>query len=400
MKRALAILVTITTLVILGVMLSGSSTRSAAAIVETRSLVFTVEVEGTLEAVSTTTLGPPPVQGMWDFKISFLAPEGKVVEAGEPVVRFETRELERRRADAVTERDRARAELEKKNTDLEINQRRIELRLAEAEAKLRRGDLALAVPVELIGRRELDTARVDRDLAAREIAAITEELASQRRASAAERGNLEAQQRNAEALITRLDAEIASLTVRSPNAGTVVYTSDGRREKPKIGDSTWRGGKVVEIPDLSVMRVAAEVDESNLGRVEEGQVANLRLDAHRDLELTGTVAQIRRSVQSRSAREPRRIARLRIDLATTDHERMRPGMRVRGHLEVGRTEPVATLPLHAIVPTASGPIVRVAGLFGREREQQIELGRRDGERVEVVAGLAVGDRVILGEVTR
>src|SRR5690606_9352104 len=97
-------------------------------------LVFTVDVEGQLESISSTTLGPPPVQSMWNFKISFLAPEGKEVQEGEPVLRFETSELDRRRAEAASELDRSRAELEKTNTDLEISQRRIELRLAEARA--------------------------------------------------------------------------------------------------------------------------------------------------------------------------------------------------------------------------------------------------------------------------
>ncbi len=364
--------------------------------VERLPLVFTVDVEGQLESISTTTLGPPPVQSMWNFKISFLAPEGKEVQVGEPVLRFETSELERRRADAASELDRTRADLEKKSTDLEISQRRIELRLAEARATLRRAELALSVPPELIGRRELDAARVDHDLATRQIAGIEAELAAQLRASSAERAALEAQATRAQSLVQQLDREIASLTVKAPSSGTIVYVSEAGREKPKVGDSTWRAGKLIEIPDLSTMRVRAEVDESSLGRVEVGQTATLRLDAHLDLELRGTVSQIRRSVQSRSAREPRRIARLWIDLESTDRERMRPGMRVRGKLEVGRTEAVPAVPLTVVTPTAAGPTVRRLGWLGRSREVAVELGRRDSERVEIRGGVAVGDRLLAG----
>lgn len=367
--------------------------------VERLPLVFTVDVEGQLESISTTTLGPPPVQSMWNFKISFLAPEGKEVQAGEPVLRFETSELERRRADAASELDRTRADLEKKSTDLEISQRRIELRLAEARATLRRAELALSVPPELIGRRELDAARVDHDLATRQIAGIEAELAAQLRASSAERAALEAQAARAQSLVQQLDREISSLTVKAPSSGTIVYVSEAGREKPKVGDSTWRAGKLIEIPDLSTMRVRAEVDESSLGRVEEGQSATLRLDAHLDLELRGTVSQIRRSVQSRSAREPRRIARLWIDLENTDRERMRPGMRVRGKLEVGRTEPVPAVPLTVVTPTVAGPTVRRVGWFGRSRDVAVELGRRDGERVEIMGGVDVGDRLLAGDDT-
>jgi hypothetical protein len=364
--------------------------------VERLPLVFTVDVEGQLESISSTTLGPPPVQSMWNFKISFLAPEGKEVQEGEPVLRFETSELDRRRAEAASELDRSRAELETTNTDLEISQRRIELRLAEARATLRRSELALAVPPELIGRRELDAARVDHDLATRQIRAIEAELEAQLRASGAERAALEARAERAQSLVQQLDREIASLTVKAPGSGTIVYVSEAGREKPKVGDSTWRGGKLVEIPDLTKMRVRAEVDESSLGRVEVGQAATLRLDAHLDLELRGTVSQIRRSVQSRSAGEPRRIARLWIDLETTDRERMRPGMRVRGELEVGRTEPVPAVPLTAVTPTPTGPMVQRQGWLGRSRQVAVELGRRDAEHVEILGGLAVGDQLLAG----
>lgn len=393
MKRRLALVVLMVVAIAVGWRWWAPSSTVQTVPVTARPLVFTVEIEGVLEAVTSTTLGPPPVADLWDFKIAFLAAEGKGVAAGEPVLGFETTELQRRLAEAASQRDRARAELERKRTDLEINQRRIELRLAEAQARLRRAELALAVPPELVGRRELDVARVDHNLAGREIAAITEELASQRRASAAERASLEAQQVREGDRMARLEQEIASMTVRAPTAGTVVYASDGRREKPKVGDSTWRGGKVLEIPDLSAMLVRAEVDESNLGRVEVGQQVRLHLDAHRDLEIAGTVAQIRRSVQARSPREPRRVARLRVDLAT-NRDQMRPGMRVRGEVEVERTAPTPSLPLLAVRPTADGPTVVVASWRG-ERTVAVELGRRDDQRVELLGGLEVGDRVVL-----
>ena len=58
--------------------------------VERRDLVMGVPLEGELKAVRTVSLGPPPIQNQWNFKISYLAPDGKDVREGQPVIRFDT----------------------------------------------------------------------------------------------------------------------------------------------------------------------------------------------------------------------------------------------------------------------------------------------------------------------
>ncbi|MES1211881.1 MAG: hypothetical protein ABUL63_06060, partial [Acidobacteriota bacterium] len=57
-------------------------------------LVTGVEVAGTLSAVESAALGPPQVEEMWNFKIAFMAPEGTEVRQGQPVLGFDSSELE------------------------------------------------------------------------------------------------------------------------------------------------------------------------------------------------------------------------------------------------------------------------------------------------------------------
>ena len=70
-------------------------------------LVLGVEVTGKLHAVETTQLGPPQVKRLWEFKISYMAPEGQEVEEGTPVLGFDTTELVRRLERQQAERDGA-----------------------------------------------------------------------------------------------------------------------------------------------------------------------------------------------------------------------------------------------------------------------------------------------------
>src|SRR4029077_18548374 len=123
-----------------------------------------------------------------------------------------------------------------------------------------------------------------------------------------------------------------------PRAGTVVYVSSRRSEKKKVGDTVWKSDKVVEIPDLHRMRADAEVDEDDSGRIAVGQPVTLRLDAHPELSFDGRVRSIHRAVQQRSDNSAQKVVAVEIELARTDPQRMRPGMRFRGLIETARVK--------------------------------------------------------------
>ena len=182
------------------------------------------------------------------------------------------------------------------------------------------------------------------------------------------------------------------MTVKAPRDGTVIYVSNWRDEKKKIGDSCWRGEKVVEIPNLSLMVADAEVDEADASVVSVGQRLEFRLDAHPDDEFSGTVGNIWGSVQRKSWRTPLKVVRLDVDLDQTDELRMRPGMRFRGEIEVERIENALLVPIEAIFGGQDGPTVYRKTLVGYSRIP-VRLGRRNEKTVEVLEGLDNGDRV-------
>lgn len=356
-------------------------------------LVLSAEVSGTLEAVDSHLLGPPSVPYMWNYKISFLAPEGAEVEAGTPVLRFDTSELQRRLQEKVAERDSAATELEKKRVDLERTLRDLEMQLAEAEARLRKAELKVEVPAELEAANELATARLDRDLAAAEVESLGRRLELKRRAGRAELTALREKRDRAEERVAEIQVYIDRLTVRAPRAGTVIYVTDWQGDKRKVGDQVWQANKVVEIPDLTRMQARGQVDESDAGRLAVGQTVRLRLDAHPESEYRGRVEEIASAVTRKDRGNPLKQVELVVDLEETDPERMRPGMRFQGEVEVERAEGVALAPAVAVRSTAAGPVAYRKTLFGVE-EVHPRVGRRNEEWVEILDGLPVGAELV------
>jgi RND family efflux transporter MFP subunit len=305
---------------------------------------------------------------------------------------FDTSELEQTLAEKTAERDSAEQELVKLRTHLEIRRRGDELQLAEAEARLRKAGLKVQVPAELVSRHELAEARTDLALAKSEVASITERMAHQEREAQAELDALASQRDRAASRLADAETAIVRMTVAAPRGGTVIYVADRGRDKPKLGDSVWRGMNVIELPDLSLMRAEGEIDESDAGRVQPGQRVSLRLDAHPDELFTGRVRDIRGAVETRSFIDPVKVVRLSIDLDRTEAQKMRPGMRFVGTVELERAAKVLVVPAEAVFNRSDGPVVFRKTRLGVE-ETRPEFGRRNEEWVEVRKGLSTGDRV-------
>ncbi|MEM7352825.1 MAG: HlyD family efflux transporter periplasmic adaptor subunit, partial [Acidobacteriota bacterium] len=301
-----------------------------------QDLVIGVELEGELQAVDSADLGPPAVRSVSNFKIAFMVPEGTEVQAGQPALGFDTSDLQRQLQLKVAARDSSAKELEKRIADLRIEDRQLGLQLAEAEASLRLALLKLEGTEKVSAQRDIEKARIDRRLAELQIENLTksrEHLEARTRADVEFFGE---KRDRAAARVTELEEQIRAMTVPAPRSGTVIYKTNWRGEKKKVGDNVWRAEKILQIPDLKLMRGEAKVAEADAGRIEVGQAVALRLDTYPDHEYRAKVVKIHRTVQQKSWRNPQKVVRLDVELEATDTERMRPGMRFRGEIEIDR----------------------------------------------------------------
>lgn len=355
-------------------------------------LLLGVEVTGVLKAVDSSLLGPPQISEIWSYKISQLAPEGTDVKKGTPVIGFDTSELERKLEQKIAESESASKQMEKKQVDAELKRREDDLRLAEAQARERKAAMKVDRPADLASASDLKQARLDLSLARDEIGYLDERETAAKASDAAELEALRNQRDRAAQRVREIREAITSMSVTAPRDGTVIYSTDWREEKKKVGDNCWRGEKVLEIPDLRRMTANGEVDEADAGRIAEGQKVTLRLDAHPDVEFTGRISTISKTVQAQSYRNPLKVVRLDITLDRTDTVRMRPGMRFRGTVETGRVARAVVIPLEAVFPTAAGPVAYRRTLLGFEAVP-LRLGKRNDRDVEVLEGLREGDLV-------
>ena len=355
-----------------------------------------VDVTGTLAAVDSSVLGPPQIAEMWEFKLSMLAPEGSDVKKGTPVVGFDTTDLQRRLDQYRALADQAAKEIEKKRADLSLHRESDRLALADAEARLRKTKLKLERPADIVPPAEAKEVQLDYETAVQEVASVRSRLADFEHAAAATILLLESKRAQAESVVKESESGIHAMAVVAPRDGTVVYMTDWRGDKKKIGDSCWRGQRIVEIPDLSSMKAKGEVDEVDAGKIAVGQRVTFRLDSHPDDELHGTITEAARTVQQKSGTQnPVKVLAVNIKIDKTDPAKMRPGMRFQGTVELARSRNAVVIPRGAVFVSAKGvPIAYRRGVFGVS-QVPLKLGRENDKLVEVLSGLGDGDRVLV-----
>jgi HlyD family secretion protein len=360
-------------------------------------LVTGFEVIGTLVSSASDSLGPPQVEEIWNFKISRMAREGSEVKKGQPVLSFDTTELQRDLEEMTAQADESRKQIEKEGNDLALQSKDDRLALAEAEATLRKSELKLEAPPDLLGISERKKAEIEHAIAKREAAAVRARLSAREQAARARITLLESKLRQAEAFVALRQDAIQRMNVLATRDGTIVYTANRSGEKRKEGDNVWKAERVIEIPDLNRMKAEGEVDEVDAGRVAVGQRVTLRLDAHPDEEFHGTITSMGRTVQlKRGSQDPLKVLRVEIKLDRTDPAKMRPGMRFQGTIELARVKNAVLIPRDAVLLGTDGAFVYRRNALKVE-QAPVKLGRENDRSVEVLQGLEPGDRVLVSK---
>jgi hypothetical protein len=140
---------------------------------------------------------------------------------------------------------------------------------------------------------------------------------------------------------------------------------------------------------LDALRVVVEVPQSVVDQVRRLRKAAVYTDGRR--------IEAARLTLFPSAQPETNTFRARIDLPK-GVEGLAPGMFVKVGLVTGEAERLL-VPLSAVVERSEMRAVYVVGAGERVALRQVRLGRVRGDDVEILAGLATGERIALDPVT-
>lgn len=181
-------------------------------------------------------------------------------------------------------------------------------------------------------------------------------------------------------VITR--GKLDNLIVRAPVTGRVTDMN------LKVGQNCERGLRLAEITPDTGFKLSADVDEFYLGRIRSGQEANMEFN-HGAVALR--VGRVYPQVKE---------GRFAIDLIFPSEapRGLLPGQAVQGKLQLGEDRAAMVIPAGAFLEQTGGDWIFVLTGDGQTAaRRRIQAGRRNIEQVEVLNGLAAGERVIISD---
>ena len=293
-----------------------------------------VKVTGELQSANSYFFGPPAIADMWNYTIAFMAPDGAVISAGRPILRFDAQELMTKLRDKNNALNEKQKELEKAR--IVSSEQLAELRLAveEAKAALDKARLKADIPETLLAARDFQENQLLLSTAELTFALRKEELAREEVIQATEVQILEREVGVLQGEANQLQGSIDTMTIKAPGEGVVIHVRDRRNNKMAVGDNVWGGRRVIEFPDLSKLEAHIEIPERESARVRSGQRVRFTLDAAPEREFFGEIVELASVIHTRSINQPDKVFDAKVVLQNPDVELMRPGMSINAEILV------------------------------------------------------------------
>ena len=331
----------------------------------------TVIANGTLAAYDQSTAGVKVAGRLRAISVDL----GSVVRRGQMIAQLETSDYQLRsqQAEAGLAQARARVGLSPDGKDDRVTPEQTgTVRQARAvldEAKVSRDRSAKLVQQGIVARSEFDSVDAAYKVALSRYQDAIEEI------------------RNRQAVVAQRRSELA--LARQQLADTAVYAPiDGivQQKRASIGEYLAAGAPVVDIVRMNPLRLQAEVPERDAGTVRFGQ--SVRVTVAGDPAVY--VGQIKRLSPVITAQN----RMLMVEADVQNDGRLRPGSFAKAEIVTNEAKMALTVPNNSIV-TFAGIEKVIVVQNGKALEKPVTTGKRNGEWTEIVAGVNVGDQVIV-----
>jgi HlyD family secretion protein len=310
------------------------------------------------------------------IKIGVL--EGQMVRAGDFLLKLDSTQYE-----ANAERDKALIQSNKSQ-------------LIQSEARMKREQnnydrQRQLFDSQLISQEQLETAKVQSDIARAEVQAISHQI------------------RQAEASLKSTLDSLSKTVYNSPIDGIITSLRVEEGEVAVIGTMNNPGTVLMTIADLSEMEVEVEVDETDVIGVKLGQMADVRVDALPNQVLKGTVTEIGSSAMDKltASQDESRDFQVTITLSNPPNS-LKPGLSASADIITAEKKDVLAVPVSALVVrekesdnvSRKEKAVEEEGVYivenGRAKFHPVSKGIMGGMLIEVPSGLKEGQEVVVG----
>lgn len=344
-----------------------------------RDIVQSVVASGRIETLFRVDVAAQITAVVLDVPVD----EGQVVAAGQVLVRLDDEEARASFEQATASVRQAEAKLRQLR---EMSRPVAEETLAQARATLLSAQQNFERIEGLFGRGVVARAQLDEARKALDVAAAQERATKLQAANLQPGGSDEllasAALAQAQAALRSARVRLDYAIIRAPRAGTLISRSIER------GDIAQPGKVLMVLAPAGETWIEVQIDEKNLGLLAIGQRALASADAYPRRNFDAELSYINPSVDAQRGAV---AVRLRVP---TPPDYLRQDMTVSVDIEVARRDRALVVPADCVRDIDNAEPWALKVNDGRAQRTPVRIGARSSSLVEILDGLAEGDRVV------
>lgn len=198
-----------------------------------------------------------------------------------------------------------------------------------------------------------------------------------------------------------IEEQIVKCMVLSPAAGEVTYANNTKSGASDVilieeGKQVRENQTIIRLPNVSLLRVRAKVNENRIEKVRPGMKCTILIDAMRDLQLNGKVESVSEYPLPSVSRYTSHIKEYATEIVINNPPSgVRTGMTAKVTIKSEFVENTLQVPLTAIF-RKEGKTFCITGYENGDMEiREIKLGSYNMNMAVVLGGLKVGERIVL-----
>jgi HlyD family secretion protein len=361
--------------------------------VQRKDFVRTRRLNGTVEAVESTSIPAPRLAGQNNnsLVIMRLVNNGATVKPGDTLVEFDRQDQIRnaldRKADLTDlEQQIRKAEAEEIAAKAGDDSAFQQARDAEAKAKLE------LIKNDLLPKIEAEKNTLTFEQAQATVAQLQETYGLKRAAAAANIKSLQIKRDRSAQTMKQAESNAEKMLILSPLPGVAVVKTTWKNGGAPVefieGDEVRPGQPVVEVVNPAAMRVRARVNQADVNDLAIGQRVQVGLDAYPSLSFQGRIVQVS-PIAQQSTLSPKVRTFVVLVLVNGAHPNLMPDLTASLDVQLERTPDVLVVPRDALIAdgTHSYAMVQRGGAFER---QEVGLGAIGPTEAVVTTGLQEG----------
>jgi hypothetical protein len=354
-----------------------------------------IHCRGALTARRSVQLAAPV--GVQDLQIVWLAPSGSEIKEGEPVIRFDQSKLQQevtekrvalRQAQATLDQGEAQAHMRAEQDKVDVSSARYDMEKARLEASKK----------AIVSASDGQKSAIDLGLAQEKVTLQVSGTDLHAQSDAAKNASSRRLRDEAQAELARSLKRLTLMELKSPLNGVVTYLNNRSQgwmnaQPFKAGDHVASGAAIAEIPDLSTLEMESKVEETDRGRITEGDTVLVHVDAFPEKVFDAKLLIISPlTEQSFDEWPPVSTFRAFAEISPPD-PRLRPNMNAAADIIQTKLPNAISIPARAIFTSQGQPVVYVKSDRGYEKTK-VTVRARNTDEV-AVNGLRAGSVVAL-----